>query len=116
LRRLRRSLEGLGGWHCCALGIRREGLLPLVQRTVKRVAACVGIDEVHAHSIHAAFAVRFLETHVGDLEALQALMRHKKIETTQVYLRRLNRSRAMERVRDLSSGASTFDAFCSKGA
>jgi len=86
----------------------------IIWRTVKRVAARVGIDEVHAHSIRAAFAVRFLETHVGDLEALQALMGHKKIETTQVYLRRLNRSRAMERVRDLSWGASGFDAFAVK--
>jgi hypothetical protein len=34
-----------------------------------------------------------------------------KLETTQVYDRRLNRSRAVERVRDLSSGGSRFDAF-----
>jgi hypothetical protein len=57
-----------------------------------------------------AFAVQFLETHIGDLEALQALMGHKRIETTQVCLRRLDREKAMDRVRDLSWGSSRFEA------
>jgi hypothetical protein len=35
---------------------------------------------------------------------LQALMNHSRIDTTQVYLRALNRSKAMEVVRDLSWG------------
>jgi len=35
---------------------------------------------------------------------LQALMNHSRIDTTQVYLRALNRSKAMEAVRDLSWG------------
>ena len=39
-------------------------------------------------------------------------MGHSKIETTQTYLRRLNRDRAMERVRDLSWGP--FGAFRAK--
>lgn len=82
----------------------------IIYRTVKRLAARAGIGEAHVHAIRAAFAVQFLETHVGDLEALQALMGHKKIETTQVYLRRLNRSQAMERVRDLSWDAPRFEA------
>ena len=60
------------------------------------------------------FAVNFLEAHPGELEALQALMGHSKIETTQTYLRRLNRDRAMERVRDLSWGAPRFGAFRAK--
>ena len=38
-------------------------------------------------------------------------MGHKKIETTQVYLRRLNRERAMERVKDLSWGVTRIEAF-----
>jgi hypothetical protein len=38
------------------------------------------------------------------IESLQALMNHSRIDTTQVYLRALNRSRAMEAVRDLSWG------------
>jgi integrase len=82
----------------------------IIYRTVKRLAARAGIAEAHVHAIRAAFAVQFLETHVGDLEALQALMGHKKIETTQVYLRRLNRAHAMERVRDLSWDAPQFEA------
>ena len=32
-------------------------------------------------------------------------MGHSKMETTQIYLRRLDRERAMERVRDLSWGS-----------
>jgi hypothetical protein len=39
------------------------------------------------------------------LEPLQALMNHSRIDTTQVYLRALNRSKAMEAVRDLSWGS-----------
>jgi integrase len=82
----------------------------IIWRTVGRVAKRVGV-RAHAHSLRAAFPVRFLETHVGDLEALQALMGHKKIETTQVYLRRLDPEKAMERVKDLSWGVSRFEAF-----
>jgi hypothetical protein len=37
--------------------------------------------------------VRFLETHPGEVEALQRLMGHSKMETTQIYLRRLDRER-----------------------
>jgi hypothetical protein len=50
------------------------------------------------------FAVAFLESHEGAVEALQALMNHSRIDTTQVYLRALNRSKAIEAVRDLSWG------------
>jgi hypothetical protein len=49
--------------------------------------------------------VRFLESHPGEVEALQRFMGHSKMETTQIYLRRLDRERAMERVRDLSWGS-----------
>jgi site-specific recombinase XerD len=75
----------------------------VIWRTVKRIGRRVGVD-VHPHSLRAAFAVHFLETHPGELEALQRLMGHSKIETTQIYLRRLDRERQMERVRDLSWG------------
>ncbi len=37
-----------------------------------------------ALQIRAAFAVHFLETYDGDLEALQALIGHGNVETTQV--------------------------------
>ena len=46
----------------------------------------------------------FRTSHPGAIEALQALMNHSRIDTTQVYLRALNRSKAMEAVRDLSWG------------
>ncbi len=39
--------------------------------------------------------------HPGDLEALEALLGDTRSDTTQVYLRKLNRTKAMERVRDL---------------
>jgi hypothetical protein len=40
--------------------------------------------------------------HPGAIESLQALMNHSRTDTTQVYLRALNRSKAMKAVRDLS--------------
>jgi integrase len=84
---------------------RREGDRDdrIVWRTVKRLGARAGV-RVHVHALRAAFAVRFLESHPGEIEALQRLMGHSTITTTQVYLRRLDRERAMERVRDLSWG------------
>jgi integrase/recombinase XerD len=75
----------------------------LVWETVRRVAGRAGVQR-HVHAIRAAFAVHYLETHPGDLEALQALMGHTRSDTTQVYLRKLNRTKAMERVRDLDWG------------
>ena len=57
------------------------------------------------HALRRAFAVAFLESHPGALESLQALMNHSRIDTTQVYLQALNRSKAMEAVRDLRWGS-----------
>jgi integrase len=56
------------------------------------------------HAMRRAFAVAFLSSHEGAIEALQALMKHARIDTTQVYLRAFNRTKAMESVRDLSWG------------
>jgi integrase/recombinase XerD len=81
----------------------------VIWRTVTRIGKRTAID-LYPHSLRAAFAVNFLESHPGELEALQALMGHTKIETTQVYLRRLDRERAMERVKDLSWGVTRFEA------
>jgi integrase/recombinase XerD len=75
----------------------------VVWRIVKNLGARAGV-EVHPHSLRAAFAVQFLETHPGELEALQRLMGHSKIETTQIYPWRLDQERAMERAKDLSWG------------
>ena len=65
--------------------------------------------DAHVHALRAAFAVFYLERHPGDVEALKELMGHRSIGTTQVYLRKLDRQRAMERVRDLSWGVVMTD-------
>jgi integrase/recombinase XerC len=75
----------------------------VIWETVRKVAERVGVKST-VHALRRAFAVAFLESHEGMLESLQALMNHSRIDTTQVYLRALNRDRAMEAVRDLSWG------------
>jgi hypothetical protein len=63
------------------------------------------------HALRAAFAVYYLERFPGDVEALKELLGHRSIATTQVYLRKLDRASAMERVRGLSwDVAETGDA------
>ena len=57
------------------------------------------------HAMRRAFAVAFLSSHEGAIEALQALMKHARIDTTQVYLRAMDRSLLMEDVRDLTWGS-----------
>ena len=59
----------------------------VIWETVRRIAERAGVQS-HVHAIGTAFAVHYLETHPGDLEALQALMGHTRSETTQVYLRK----------------------------
>ena len=73
----------------------------VIWRIVKRVAARAGV-EAHVHALRAAFAVYYLERFPGDVEALKELLGHRSIATTQVYLRKLDRANAMERVRGLS--------------
>ena len=70
---------------------------------VKRVADRAGV-EAHTHSLRAAFAVFYLETHERDTVALKELMGHRTIATTEIYLRKLDKAAQMERVRDLSWG------------
>ncbi len=84
----------------------------VIWRTIKRLGERAGV-EVTPHALRAAFAVLFLEMHPGELEALQRLIGHSKIETTQIYLRRMDREKAMERVTDLSWG-SPFPSFAVK--
>jgi integrase/recombinase XerC len=73
----------------------------VIWRVVKRVAARAGVD-VTVHALRAAFAVFYLEEHPGDVEALKELLGHQSLQTTQTYLRKLDKGAAMERVRDLS--------------
>ena len=82
---------------------RKERSSKVIWTTVLAVAERVGVRAT-THALRRAFAVAFLTSHPGALESLQALMNHSRIDTTQVYLRALNRSQAMEPVRDLRWG------------
>ena len=73
----------------------------VIWETVRKVAARAGVKAT-THALRRAYAVAFPESHPGVLESLRALMNHSRIDTTQVYLRALNRSQAMEPVRDLT--------------
>lgn len=87
-----------------AASVRRTGRSnKVIWETVVTVAERAGVKAT-THALRRAFAVEFLETHPGALEALRVLMNHSRVDTTQVYLRALNRSQAMEAVRDLSWG------------
>jgi site-specific recombinase XerD len=77
----------------------------IVWETIKRVAARAGV-RCHVHALRAAFAVAFDEAHPDQVLALKELMGHTRIETTVIYLRRKNKAKAMEQVRDLSWGVS----------
>ena len=73
-------------------------------KRVKEIAARAGIEPKKArpHALRAAFAVAFDDAHPNDLIALKELMGHARIETTLVYLRRKDKAKAKEKVRDLS--------------
>jgi integrase len=79
----------------------------IIWKIVRRVAYRAEV-KTHVHALRAAFAVAFLEQYPGDLVALQNLMGHARMETTLVYLRRLNRRQRMETVRGLSWDAPGF--------
>jgi integrase len=89
---------------------RAERTNKIVYETVVTVAQRAGVRAT-AHALRRAFAVAFLESHPGAIESLQALMNHSRVDTTQVYLRALNRSKAMEAVRDLSWSTPTEFAY-----
>lgn len=78
----------------------------IVWETVKRVATRAGV-RAHVHALRAAFAVAFDAQHPDEPFTLKDLMGHSRIETTLVYLRRRDRAKAMEKVRDLSWGLET---------
>ncbi len=82
---------------------RAERSNKVVWETVIKVAKRAGVRAT-SHALRRAFAVAFLTTNPGAIEALQALMNHRRIDTTQVYLRALNRAKSMEAVRGLSWG------------
>ena len=75
----------------------------VIWETVVKVAERVGVKAT-THALRRAFAVAFLTKHPGALESLRVLMNHSRVDTTQVYLRAMDRSLLMEDVRDLSWG------------
>lgn len=84
--------------HLSRPGVRDDRV---IWRVVKRVASRAGVD-THVHALRAAFAVAYLEQHPGDTYGAQQLLGHVNPQTTQVYLRKLDKDTVMERVRDLS--------------
>lgn len=83
----------------------------VIYRLIGQVASRANVT-THVHALRAAFAVFYLESNRGEIVALQQLMGHRRIETTTVYLRRLNRRRAMESVRSLDWGTLENPAIC----
>lgn len=75
----------------------------VIWRLVKDVADEAGVT-THVHALRAAFAVNYLTQNPGKIVALQKLMGHRRVETTMVYLRRLDRQEQMESVRTMTWG------------
>jgi integrase len=73
----------------------------VIYDTVKKVAERARVA-THVHALRSAFAVRFDDQHPREVIALNELLGHSRIETTMLYLRRKDKARAMEAVRDLS--------------
>jgi site-specific recombinase XerD len=78
----------------------------VIWRLIKQVAHRAGVD-CHVHALRAAFAVFYLECNPDDLLGLKELLGHRSLNTTLIYLRRLNKQARMERVRSLSWGGET---------
>lgn len=81
----------------------------VVWKLVARVAKRAGVT-THVHALRAAFATHYLESMPENVLALQELMGHRRLDTTLIYLRRLNRRQAMETVRDLDWDAESFQS------
>jgi len=86
----------------------------VIWRLVKEVARDAGVT-AHVHALRAAFAVLFLETKPDHVVALKDYLGHSRLETTLIYLRRMNRQKGMETVADLDwqegLGNPTFESF-----
>jgi integrase/recombinase XerD len=92
---------------------RKERSDKVIWETVKKLAKRAGVAST-THALRRAFAVEFLSTHPGEIEGLQALMNHSRIDTTEVYLRAFERTKAMEAVRDLSWSGLRFQSYRGK--
>jgi site-specific recombinase XerD len=81
----------------------------VVWRLIRKVAARAGVKTT-VHALRAAFAVAYLEQMGTEhLFSLQQLMGHSRPETTNLYLRRLDRRRSMETVRGLDWGVASVE-------
>jgi integrase len=79
----------------------------VIYETIVKVARRVGVRS-HVHALRAAFAVQFDEQHPEHIYDLKELLGHARLETTLVYLRRKDRAKAMETVKDLSWRSGVF--------
>jgi integrase len=82
----------------------------VIWETVKKLAARAGVV-AHLHALRAAFAVQFDEANLAQVAALKELLGHPRTDQTLVYLRRKNKAKAMEVVRDLSWGGAGHYVF-----
>jgi Phage integrase family len=98
-----RFFPGLHGSALERRGMADASHAPILRRHSTARAARAGVN-AHVHALRAAFAAYYLSLHPGDVEALKELLGHRSIATTQVYLRKVDKATAMERVRDLSWG------------
>lgn len=81
----------------------------VIWRIVRKIADRAGVD-AHVHALRAAFAVFYLEQNPGDLLGAQALLGHRALDTTRVYLRKLDKDAKMAPVRTLDWGDNTETA------
>lgn len=81
----------------------------VIWNIVKRLAWRASIDAT-VHSLRAAFACFYLEQNPGDVLGAKTLLGHKSMQTTNVYLRKLDKGVQMERVRSLDWGDNTVPA------
>jgi site-specific recombinase XerD len=73
----------------------------IVYFIVRTVADRAGV-RCHPHALRGAFAVKFLTDNPGQILALKELLGHKQLETTQIYVERMEHDRLMQPVRSLS--------------
>ena len=74
-----------------------------VYRLMRRLSARTGLH-IHPHRFRTTFACRFLEQSGNDVEALQLLMGHAKLETTLHYTRWGRTERALAQQRRVALG------------
>jgi len=99
---VREYLDGRHGW----LWLRLDGQGRLkgigVEWLLKRLARRAGVANVYPHRFRTTFACRFARDSLGDVQSLQVLMGHSKIETTLHYAAYVATERALAQQRRFS--------------